>query len=183
MLRNLLAVGLVAAAVILFSAWFRYRKRHARSEELSQLKRRDDALNAALRNPQMDSTGASSVSPPIEISWDSEVVKRGQGSPMIELVELSDYSRRKYVFRAGAPIAIGRSKENQLSLCREGVEEVHCEIFLHGDRPCVRSCSRARTILVRKKTRALVSTSGVYLNSGDHICLGVAELQFKLLKA
>lgn len=183
MLRILMAVGLATAAVLLFSAWFRYRKSHARSEELSQLKRRDDALNAALRNPQMNGTGSGCVNPPIEISWDSEVVKRGRSSPMIELVELSDYSRRKYVFRAGAPVTIGRSAENQLSLCREGVEEVHCEIFLHGGQPCVRSCSKARTILVRGKTRALVNTGGVYLNSGDHICLGAAELRFKLLNA
>lgn len=178
-----LAVTVVVVFVVL-RVLLRRRSRRKRYEEMSQLKRRDEALNEALRNPQMDAAPVGSKGP-IEISWDDKAVREQAPSVslMMELVELSTYSRRKYVFRADQPVTVGSGADNLLVLCREGIAETHCEIRMNGERPCVRSLSDAKTVLRRGKTSVLVSADGVYLNNGDRIQLGTSEIQFKLFKA
>ncbi len=188
MLQKPLIIAVAAAAAVILivslSISLKRRARRKRFEEISQLKRRDEALNEALRNPQ---AGVSPSGPqgPIEVRWDDKAVREQEASAswMIELVELSTYSRRKYVFRAGQPLTIGSGADNQLVLRYDGVAETHCEIRMNGKRPCVRSLSEARTVLVRGKTSVIVSAGGIYLNNGDHIRMGTSEIQFKLLKA
>lgn len=168
---------------IMFRFFSRRRKTKREYEEMSQYKRRDEALVEALRNPQVKKENGPEG--PMEISWDDETVgEKGKrrASPMVELVELSAYSRKKFVFRLGKPIRIGSGKGNQMEILREGVSESHCEIFLNGDKACVRGLSEAKTILKRGKTSALVSHAGVYLKSGDFIQIGIAEIQVRLFK-
>lgn len=174
-------VALVAVFLLLFLS--RRRKRKKQSEELAQLKRRDEALADALRNPQAEKKAMSEG--PMEITWDDQAIKAGSGevSPMVELVELATYSRRKYVYRLDGPIRIGSGKSNQLELLRDGVEREHCELFLRGQKVCLRSMPGARTVLKRGKTSALVSTDGVYLKNGDHIQIGSTEISFRQFRA
>lgn len=187
MLPKPLIMILIAAAAAIFVVVLRLalrrRKRRKQFEEIAQLKQRDEALNEALRNPRMN-TGSAGTKGPIEVSWDDKAVRApgAASGAMVELIELSAYSRRKYIFRTDQPITIGSGKDNQLVLCREGVEARHCEIRMNGKKPCVRSLAGAKTVLIRKKTSVLVSTEGVYLNNGDHIQLGESELQFRLFK-
>lgn len=168
---------------IVFRFFSKRRKVKREFEEMSQYKRRNEALVEALRNPQMKKeTGPEG---PMEISWDDKAVsekRRKHVSTMVELVELSAYSRKKFVFRLGQPIHIGSGKGNQMEILREGVAESHCEIFLNGDKTCARSLSEAKTILKRGKTSALISQAGVYLKSGDLIQLGTAEIQIRIFK-
>lgn len=148
---------------------------------MSQYKCRDEALIEALRNPRVKKE--SGPEGPMEIRWDDKAVsERGKKriSPMVELIELSAYSQKKFVFRLVQPIRIGSGKGNQMMLLHEGVEEVHCEIFLSGEKACARSINGARTVLKRGRTNALISSAGVYLNNGDHIQLGNAEIQIRL---
>lgn len=188
MLQKPLIIALAAAAVVILLVVLRIvlkrRSRRKQMEEISQLKRRDEALNEALRNPQSAGT-APSVKGPIEISWDDKAVKPqgASASWMVELLELSAYSRRKYVFRADQPITIGSGEDNQLVLHRGGVDQLHCEIRMQGKHPCVRSLSGGKTVLVRGKKAVVVSGEGIYLNNGDRIQLGESEIQFKLFRA
>lgn len=178
------ALAAAAAAAGLLRAWLRRRKDRRQMRELSQNKRRDLALNEALRDPLAKGVPADPEGP-MEISWDDKAVNEqgGGASLLIELVELSAYSRRKYVFRADAPITIGSGESSRMVLSREGVAGRHCEIQLDGKRACVRSAPGARTILKRKRASALVGTEGVYLNNGDCLQLGVSEIQFRMFKA
>lgn len=176
---------LLAVPVILLFALMcflsRRRKRKREVQEMSQYKRRDEALVEALRNPRVKS--GSGPEGPMEIKWDDKVVsekRKTRASPMVELVERSAYSQKKFVFRLGQPIRIGSGKGNQMELLREGIAEVHCEIFLNGEKACVRSVNGARTVLRRGKTNALISSAGVYLNSGDYIQLGNTEIRVRL---
>ncbi|MDE6590512.1 MAG: hypothetical protein K2K53_09275, partial [Oscillospiraceae bacterium] len=131
MLQKPLIIALAAAAVVALLAALRfalkYRSRRKQLEEISQLKRRDEALNEALRNPQAAGSAPGAKGGPIEISWDDKVVKAQDASAawMVELLELSAYSRRKYVFRADQPITIGSGEDNQLVLHRDGVAPSH----------------------------------------------------------
>lgn len=178
------AAGALALITVL-RAWSRWRKERKRSAEISQITRRNRALNEALRDPSARESVQSGPEGPLEISWDDKAVHQiaGGSSLMIELIELSAYSRRKYVFRADRPISIGSDPDNQIVLPQDGVAEKHCEIRMAGKRACVRSTSRAQTTLKRKKSIVLVGADGIYLNNGDHILLGVAEIQFRLFKA
>lgn len=181
---HLYILGIPILLLVVSFRFFSRRRRTKRElEEMSQYKRRDEALVEALRNPQVKEE--SGPEGPMEISWDDKAVsERGKNhaSPMVELVELSAYSRKKFVFRLGRPIHIGSGKENQMELLREGVEASHCEIFLTGEKACVRSLSGSKTVLKRGKTSALISPAGVYLNNGDRIQLGTVELQVRLFK-
>lgn len=176
----LLAIPVILLIAVIYLLSKR-RKRKREFEEMSQYKRRDEALVAALRNPRVKKERGPEG--PMEISWGDKAVgerEKKHASPMVELVELSAYSRKKFVFQLVRPVRIGSGKGNQMELFHEGVEEAHCEIFLSGEKACVRSIDGARTILKRGKTNALIGSSGVYLNNGDQIQLGNTEIQIRL---
>lgn len=181
---HLYILGIPILLLLAVLRFFSKRRRAKQEfEEMSQYKRRDDALAEALRNPQVKKE--SGPKGPMEITWDDKAIsgrRKKHTSPMVELIELSAYSRKKFVFRLEQPIRIGSGKDNQLELLREGVEESHCEIFLNGEEVCVRSLSGAKTILKRGKTSALISPAGVYLNSGDSIQLGTVEIRIRLFR-
>lgn len=164
------------------------RKKQRQFEEMSQRRRQSDALTEALRNPLMKESDETRDRP-MEIRWEEKATggrqKRSKkdAEMMAELVELSTYSRRKYVFRMDDPIRIGNGKGNQMEIPREGVAARHCEIFLDGKKPCLRCVGNEKTVLKRGKISALVGSDGVYLNNGDHILIGTAEILFKSFKA
>lgn len=160
------------------------RKRRKDEEEMMQIKRRDEALSEALRNPLVKPSRNSGENA-MEITWDEKAVnkEKGKSDLMAELVEVSGYSRRKYIFRVDEPIRIGSATENRLSLPREGVAKVHCEIFMKGREACLRSAPKVKTALRRGKTSTLVGAEGVYLKNGDHIQIGAVDIQFRLFNA
>lgn len=175
----------VLLLAFLLSAFYRRHKKHRTEEDAAQIKRRDEALTEALKNPRVrEQTGGQGV--PVEIKWDDKAVSnksKTKPTTMVELVELSAYSRRKYIFHADSPISVGSAAENQLALPREGVLKRHCEFFMDGSRPGVRSVHGAKTLLRRGKNTASVSDDGVYLKNGDCIQIGSAEVEFRLFKA
>ncbi len=175
---------LLPLALLLVGILLGRRKRRKNEEDMIQRKRRDEALSEALRNPLVR-PARNSGEDAMEITWDEKAVSRDKGKSalMAELVELSGYSKRKYIFRVDEPIRIGSAPENRLSLPREGVAKVHCEIFMKGREACVRSAPKAKTLLKRGGTSALVGTEGVYLKNGDHLQVGVADIQFRLFNA
>lgn len=178
------AIFLVLLCVIALCVFMKRRKSRKEFEAMSQYKRRDDALAEALRNPQARDRGIGPKGP-MEITWDDKAVSekgRKGRSLMAEIVELSEYSRRRYVYRLDQPVRIGSGKGNQLELLRDGVAESHCEIFLNGDKPCARSLSSTKTLLKRGTASAIISPEGVYLNSGDRIQMGSAEIQFRMFR-
>lgn len=184
MIKYILAAAAGIAFIAGLAVWTRWRKNRRQFEEMSRLKRRNDALNEALRNPDME-PGSSGPEGPMAITWDGETAgRRGSGgsSLMVELTELSAYSRRKYVFRGEQNITIGSGAGNQLVLTRDGVAEKHCEVRMIGRQFCVRSLSAEKVVLIRGRKSFLVGAEGVYLNDGDHIRLGTAEIQFRKFK-
>lgn len=180
----IIPLALTPLFFLLLRGFLQRRKRRKAEEELTQLKRRDEALSDALRNPLVKKerrTGEDAM----EIVWDEKAVtkKKGDAEWMAELIELSGYSRRKYVLRMDEPIRIGSTPENRLSLPREGVAAAHCEIFMNGPKPCVRSAPGVKTFLRRGRNSALIGQDGIYLQNGDRIQAGSSEIQFRLFKA
>ena len=175
---------LIPLLVLVLHITGKRRRRRKSEEELTRLKRRDEALEEALRNPligRKQPVGEEAM----EITWDENTVTREQTGAdlMAELIELSGYSRRKYVLRTDIPIEIGSSPDNRLSLPRDGIEKYHCTIFMKDEQPCVRSFPGAKTILRRGRVNALVGEEGVYLQNGDRLEIGTSEIQFRLFRA
>lgn len=161
------------------------KKLREQEKEMSLLQKRNEALNETLRNPKVKAAENAPVAP-MEVHWDEKAVDRqhsGRASMMVELVEFSTYSRRKYLFSAEQPIHIGSGTENQLVLSREGVAARHCKIFTINGALAVKVAAGAKAVLVRGKTSAVISSEGVLLNNGDHIRMGTADVQFRCFKA
>ena len=161
------------------------KKLREQEKEMSLLQKRNEALNETLRTPKIKAAENAAVKP-MEVQWDEkamELQRTGRTSLMVELVEFSTYSRRKYLFSAEQPIHIGSGTENQLVLPREGVAARHCEIFAISGAMAIRTTAGAKAVLVRGKTSAVISSEGVLLNNGDHIRMGTADVQFRCFKA
>lgn len=76
------------------------KKLRGQEKEMSQLQKRNEALNETLRNPKIKTAEPAAVGP-MEVQWDEKAVdqqRTGRASMMVELVEFSTYSRRKYLF-------------------------------------------------------------------------------------
>lgn len=171
--------------IVVLRILLKRRKIKRMQKEMSTLQKRNEALNETLRNPKVKASGNGTAGP-MEIQWDDKVLKDASAkkqSMMIELIEFSAYSRRKYLFPAGQTICIGSGADNQLVLQREGVATRHCEIFSTGKALAARNVSNAKALLIRGKNSAFISDEGVFLNNGDHIRIGSADIQFRCFKA
>ena len=180
----------VAAALLVFllRRLLRYRKARKKETELAMQQHRNEALTRALQNPMAKTPSKPPASNPLEIRWDEKPkAERRAGtkgaSRMIELTELTDCSRRKYLFRADQTVRIGSGDQNELVLFRDGVEPQHCVIRLAGSKPCVYAVPGARSQLHRGKKLAAIDENGVYLNNADLLELGSARLAFRMYKA
>ena len=180
--------ALVILLIILAVHQVRKRKKQRiKLEELAYLKRRDEALSDSLRNPMMGDAGRRDIDEkPMEVRWEDKVVHNGRSSgpvQMIELTELTEYARKKYLFRLDQLLTLGSAKTNTLVLPRDGVAPVHCEIFSGRGRVVIRSRAGVNTLLQRKKKQALVGTEGVFLQDKDQIRLGSALLEVRIFYA
>lgn len=161
------------------------RKKKRKNEELAQQRRRNEALTDALRNPAVEKGIHRDA--PMEVDWDENAIKgrkkRKKGGQMAELTDISEYSRRRYVYPLEeGPVRVGSSRDNSMELLREGVARFHFEILLNDGRPCVRSLEDAPTVLKRGREQAVVSSDGLFLKNGDVIKAGSAEIQFRMFK-
>ena len=187
-LSHIVYIIAAVAAVLLFFIFSRIHKKkkeRQKQREMSAMQRRNEALNETLRNPKVKKTDKGAIAP-MEVQWDEKALREPSAesaSMMIELIEFSTYSRRKYLFPVGRPITIGSNMDNQLVLPREDVAARHCEIFSQADCLAARSLSDEQTLLIRGKNPAQISRDGVFLNNGDHIRLGSADIQFRCYKA
>ena len=183
-----IAAGVLLLLLIILLHQLRKRKKQrTKLEELAYIKRRDEALNDALRNPVMGASARRDINEkPLEVKWEEKVVYNGRNSgpvPMIELTELTEYARRKFVFRLDQLITLGSAPDSTLVLAKEGVAPVHCEIFAAGNRVCARARSGVNILLRRKNRQTLVGTEGVLLLDGDEIRMGTAALEVRIFRA
>lgn len=173
------------ACIFALRIFLKRRKERAVQKEMTLLQRRNDALNQTLSNPKVKQAGAA-MAGPMEVQWDERALdsrRSGGSSVMVELVEFSTYSRRKYLFPLGDTISIGSGVDNHLVLQRERVQPKHCEIFLSGNAVAVRSVAESEVLLIRGKKSALISGEGVFLNNGDRIRIGTANIQYRCFEA
>lgn len=178
----ILAASLVVALFSLLYTLIKRRSQRKKEREMLQIHRRNEALTDALSNPMNRGKEPRKASDPLEISWDDQAINEDtqpNGGRMFELIELSTYSKRKYVFRADEPVTIGSADDNQLVIFKKGVAERHCIIEAVNTKPVVRTFNGEKATLHRGKKAAAISGNGLFLNDGDQIELGNTIVQFR----
>lgn len=186
---------LAAALVLLILSLVRFlnrrRKERRKQEEMAHLKRRDEALSDALRNPLMADNPElkENGEAPVEVKWGERAAqsgksgKRQDASEMIEITEISTYARKKYVLHGENRITVGSGPGCTLVIQKDGVAPIHFDIFPWSGKLCMRSAPGTQTSLRRGKNQAAVGTDGVYLKNGDQILAGTAVFEIRMFRA
>ena len=189
-----LAAALVLLLLSLVRIMNRHRKERRKQEEMAHLKRRDEALSDALRNPLMTDSPKlrENGESPVEVKWGERAAQNGKGgksgkrqdtSEMIEITEISTYARKKYVLHGETRSIVGSGPGCTLVIQKDGVAPVHFDIFPWNGKLCMRSAPGTQTFLRRGKNQAAVGTDGVYLKNGDQILAGTAVFEIRMFRA
>jgi len=174
----LLGIGIV------FFKWF--IRQNQKNRELTRAaadKARDENLNNAILN-HCSRGKTKEVYKPYDVDYSNmnddanksirEFPKEREVHSMIQLVEKTELSTRKFMLNPARKISIGSDlHDNDISILAEGISLHQCEIFSVRDRVYLRNLSSEnKTIIRRKKTQAIVDEKGVRLLSNDIIILG-----------
>lgn len=145
---------------------------------------RDENLNNIILNSHADRGSNKEVYKPYDVDYSNkekgsraDIPAGKHGQPMIQLIEKTELSTRKFVLNPAKIIRIGSDlQDNDISVLSEGVEPHQCEIFAAGGNVYIRNTGeRTRTIIKRKKQQAIADNKGIRLLSGDRILLGTVS--------
>lgn len=180
----LLGVFVLLGMGIVFLKWF--VRQNQKNRELTRAaadKVRDENLNNAILN-HCARGETKEVYKPYDVDYSNmnddadksirEFPKESEVHTMIQLVEKTELSTRKFMLNPAKKIRIGSElHDNDISVLAEGISLHQCEIFSVRNRVYLRSLSpENKTIIRRKKIQAIVDEKGVRLLSNDIIILG-----------
>lgn len=179
-----LAFILLVTVIRIVRAIQKKRAANDRLSELARKKEMDEALNRALRNPEMEYK-RNAGEKPVEVSYNDGQPGKSAGKKgmMAEITELHTFSKRKYIFSLQEPVMIGTAADNNLVLNVKDAGAHHCELFLHGSAPCAKTFGNSKTLLKRGRSSTYVDGEGVLLTDGDRLSIGEAVLEVRFFKA
>ena len=187
---------LIAAAVLafFFIIFFlkKFMRRCEKKKEIVQAaadRMRDENLNNIILNSHTGTGSHKEIYKPYDVDYssrgksgsnrggsqDTAAVKHGQ--PMLQLIEKTELSTRKFILNPAKRIRIGSDlQDNDISVLSQGVAPHHCEIFAAGGGVYIRNTGEGvRTIIRRKKEQAIADKKGIRLQTGDCILLGTVS--------
>ncbi len=191
--KTLLIVAAAAAILLLIVSllkkFMKYREKKKEIALAAADRMRDENLNSIILNSHADRGSAKEVYKPYDVDYGSQDKGGGgkgkhtdipagkHGQPMIQLIEKTELSTRKFVLNPAKRIRIGSDlQDNDISVLSEGVSPHQCEIFAAGGSVYIRNTGEGtRTIIRRKKQQAIVDNRGIRLLSGDRILLGAVS--------
>ncbi len=143
---------------------------------------RDEKLNSIILNSYIDENIKKNASKPYDVDYgngsqttkDIRFCGKDIQSVMVQLVENTELSSRKFVLNPANGIYIGSGiGENDIVVANSNLSEKQCEIFLVQQKVYIRNLGRPlRTIVKRKKEQTIIDDRGIRLLSGDKIILG-----------
>lgn len=164
------------------------RRKKKELEQAAEAKLRDEKLNKAILNDCPGTGGVKEVYVPYDVDYantgsgkdGTQKAKEGQSHLMVQLVERTKLSTRKFMLNPARTIRIGSNlRENDISVLEQGISPFQCEIFSMGEKVYVRNLSDENpTVLRRKKEQVLVDKKGLRLLSDDIIILG--EVSYRI---
>lgn len=183
-----LIIAVLALAFFLIIFFLKkYMKHREKKKEIALAaadRVRDENLNNIILNSHADRGSNREVYKPYDVDYSSkekgsstEVSVGRQGQPMIQLIEKTELSTRKFVLNPAKKIRIGSDlQDNDISVLSEGVSPHQCEIFAAGGNVYIRNTGEyTKTIIKRKKQQAIADNKGIRLLSGDRILLGAVS--------
>ena len=151
-------------------------------------KLRDENLNNAILNNRPGKGGVKEVYVPYDVDYGNlgggkggtQKAKEGKSHLMVQLVEQTKLSTRKFMLNPAKIIRIGSDlSANDITVFEQGISPFQCEIFSVGGKVYVRNLSDENTtVLRRKKEQVIVDKKGLRLLSDDIILLG--EVSYRI---
>lgn len=175
-----LVLGVILVLLIVVKIISSVNKRRKKKKEVrdaAENRIRYESLDQMILNERQVKTDRGNYQNPYDVSYEQgNALKRGKEikQPMISLTEKNELSTKKYVFNVANPIKIGSSvKGNDVIVQGDGIADYQCMLFSDGKSIFVKNLSSiSRTILSRKRDKAIVDENGLKLQTGDVITIG-----------
>lgn len=186
----IIAAALALFLIIFFLKKFMcYREKKREIAQAAADRMRDENLNNIILNSHAATGSNKEIYKPYDVDYsnkDKGSSNRGSGhdisagrsgQQMLQLIEKTELSTRKFVLNPAKRIRIGSDlQENEISVLSQGVAPHHCEIFAAGGSVYIRNTGEGtRTIIRRKKEQAIADNKGIRLQTGDSILLGTVS--------
>lgn len=184
---------IVAAFIlVLLTRWVkRFLRRRAQKKEIDLAaahRLRDENLNQIILNNHTGGVENREIYKPYDVDYNGE----GSGGfdnmnikarqTMIQLVEHTRLSTRKYVLNPAKKIRIGSDLQgNEISVVENEVAPHQCEIFEAQGKVYIRHTGgNTQTIIRRKRQSAIADKRGIRLHSGDRIEIGSVSYEITI---
>lgn len=192
--------GIIAGAVLfLFIILHRIMKIRQKKKEIrrqAEDKLREEALDRVLSGGKPAANGASSGSVPFDVRYNSDPQKKKkkaarpddapelQSAVMIELVEQTELSTRKYMFHVKDRITFGdRGANNDIVVTGARIAKQQCEVFRLGQELYIKRIEDGTPVILKRKNRQVtVESEAIKLASKDEILIGDSTYTLEILK-
>lgn len=180
----IISLGIVLIISVITMAIRLWKKRKRRKEEQEQAEhlRREEALNRALVNPD----GAKKKEAfekqrrpfQVEYSQGGNRHSSNSGRKTFQLTEITELSKRTYMFRCDERVQIG-NQFGIVTILPNDIqqEQVYCQILLYKKKNYIRSTGQIEVVLKRNGKQAIVTGNGLELRSKDTFMVGTTTYQ------
>ena len=102
---------------------------------------------------------------------------------MLQILEISEVSERKYMLNPQKGIRIGsKNGKNNIVLTDSGVDDIQCEIMLFDGEIYTRNVGqRGSVVLYRGRQQAQVRQKAIPIRTGDVLQLGRTRLKLEIV--
>lgn len=185
--KSLITVGILIVVFLIICFFKQMIKKSQKRKEIKRAAEdrvRDENLNSIILNNHGNAKDNREIYKPYDVDYSNgeqgNVNKNSSGSVMdsqqimIQLIEKTELSTRKFLLNPAKKIKIGSDlQNNDISVLAEGISPHQCEIFAVGNKVYIRNTGdKYKTIIRRKKEQAFVDDKGIRLLSNDIIILG-----------
>ncbi len=189
-----LVVILIVLLIIILKKLFKRNEKNKELKRATEDKRRDENLNNVILNSYADKSDLKEIHTPYDIDYsnpngdsiksNNNNLRKEDNQVMIQLVERTELSTRKFMMNPAKKIKIGSDLQgNDITVMADGISPHQCEIFSVRDKVYIRNLGQGnRTIVRRKKEQAIVDEKGIRLLSNDTIILGNASYDITIKK-
>lgn len=155
-------------------------------------KLREEALDKIILNDKaQNDEGDVFSAKPFEVNYDAasvekhtEKAKKAKYRTMVQIVENSELSSRKYMFDPSKGIHIGgKNGKNDIVVSDMSVDDQQCEIVLSSSTVYIRNLGGSRKVVLKRgKQQAYVEKKYVELKSNDVILIGKTIFRIEIIK-
>lgn len=175
---------LLTAVIVFLKKSIRRKQKNKELEQAAADKLRDENLNNVILNSHAQSGILKEVYKPYDVDYSSPNSENGRKKRkrkeqagyhvMVQLVEKTELSTRKFMMNPAKKIRIGSSlQDNDITILADGISPYQCEIFSIRSKVYIKNISSEnRTIIKRKKEKAIVDDKGIRLLTNDTVILG-----------